>query len=492
MASLEELRAARLAKLKILQERNINPFSAESFYTHTIKEAVDNFDAFSAENKIITLAGRVLSFRGQGALIFVNFFDGTETFQALLKKDDLTDQFTLFNDTVDIGDFIELTGSLFLTKTQQKTIQVSNWRILTKSLRPLPDKWDGLQNEEEKLRKRYLDILSNKEVSDLIVKKSVFWKTARDFMEARGFMGVETPVIENTTGGAEARPFITHYNAFDADAFLRISPELWLKRLIVAGYPKVYEIGRIFRNEGIDADHVQDYTQLEFYWAFSDYRHGMKLVQELYRELAQQTFGTQQFNIRGFEVDLSAEWKNYDYVGTIEEMTGINVMQSDVKTIENKLQELAVDYDKQNFNWNRATDTLWKWCRKKIGGPGFLINVPVAMEPLAKRMEDNDQLVERFQVIIAGTEMGKGFSELNDPIDQLGRFEHQAELRAQGDDEAQMMDSDFVEALEYGMPPTFGFGVSERLFSVLAGKPLRETQIFPFMRKIEKETGEEK
>jgi lysyl-tRNA synthetase class 2 len=295
-------------------------------------------------------------------------------------------------------------------------------------------------------------------------------------------MEVDTPILENTAGGAEAKPFITHYNAYDTDVYLRISPELWLKRLMVAGFPKVFEIGRNFRNEGADAEHLQDYMMMEFYWAYADYKDGMKFVEEMYKHIAKETFGTLKFKIKGFEIDLGKKWEIYDYVETIKKMTKVDVLTVKLKDVEKKLQDLKVEYDKKGFNLNRAIDALWKYCRKQIGGPGFLINVPVMMEPLAKRMEKKDGLVERFQVILAGSEMGKGFSELNDPLDQLDRFTEQVKLREEGDEEAQMMDGEFVEALEYGMPPTCGFGFSERLFSFLSDKPMRECQIFPFMK----------
>ena len=391
--------------------------------------------------------------------------------------------FDLFANTVDMGDFVEISGNLFITKKGQQTIQVKCWSILAKSLRPLPDKWDGLQDEEERLRKRYLDILFNPEVKEMVEKRSKFWSAMREFLGQKNFMEVETPILENMPGGAEARPFITHHNALDLDVYLRISPELWLKRLMVAGFPKVFEIGRVFRNEGMDAEHLQDYTHMEFYQAYSDYENGMKLVEEMYKYITEKTFNTLKFKIKNFDIDLSGQWEKYDYVSIMEKMTGINILQADLKTIENKLRELKVEYDSKNgFNLTRAIDNLWKYCRKQIAGPGFLVNVPVMMEPLAKRMESNPDLVERFQVILAGSEMGKGFSELNDPIDQAGRFTEQAKLREAGDEEAQMNDVDFVEALEHGMPPTFGFGVSERLFSFLMDKPCRDCQIFPLLK----------
>jgi lysyl-tRNA synthetase class 2 len=347
----------------------------------------------------------------------------------------------------------------------------------------LPSEWYGLKDTEERLRKRYLDILMNPEIKDVFIRKSKFWQSIRNFLLTKGFLEVETPVLESVPGGAEAKPFITHHNALDMDVYLRISPELWLKRLMVAGFPKVFEIGRIFRNEGIDAEHLQDYTQMEFYWAFADYYDGMKLVEEMYKKVAQEVYGKTKFRIKGFDIDLSKKWEVYDYTKIIQEATGVDVLKDDVKMMEKRLIDLKIDFDKKGFNKTRAIDNLWKYCRKNIAGPGFLINVPVMMEPLAKRKAENKELVERFQVILAGSELGKGFSELNDSEDQRGRFAEQAKLREQGDEEAQMTDNDFVEALEYGMPPTCGFGISERLFAFFEDKPVRETTIFPLMKK---------
>jgi len=295
-------------------------------------------------------------------------------------------------------------------------------------------------------------------------------------------MEVETPVLESTPGGAEAKPFITHHNALNLNVYLRISPELWLKRLMVAGYPKVFEIGRIFRNEGMDAEHLQDYTQMEFYWAYADYNDGMKLAEEMYKYLAKEVYGTLKFKIKEFDIDLGKKWEVYDFVEIIKKATKINILKTNLEEVKAKLKELDIEYDKKGFNLTRGIDNLWKYCRKKIGGPGFLINVPVSMEPLAKRSEKNPEVVERYQILIAGSEVGKGFSELNDPIDQLERFEAQQKLREAGDEEAQMKDDAFVESLKYGMPPTTGFGISERLFAFLENKPIRECVIFPLMK----------
>ncbi|MEK7091833.1 MAG: lysine--tRNA ligase [Patescibacteria group bacterium] len=487
MASLEELRVERIRKLTLLKEAGMSAYPARTEAGIRVAEALTNFETWSTEAKIITLAGRVLSLRGQGALIFCDLNDGTGKVQALLKTDTLGEgPLTLFNDTVDLGDFIEVTGTLFTTKRGEQTIEVSTWLMLTKALRPLPDKWHGLQDVEEKQRRRYLDILLNPEARDLVEKRAKFWQVARDFFLKRGFLEVDTPVLESIAGGAEARPFITHHNALDQDFYLRIAPELWLKRLIIAGLPKVFEIGRVFRNEGMDAEHLQDYSVLEFYQAFSDYEAGMKIVTELYRELADQVFSTQTFSINDFEVDLSKEWETYNYRDIILEKTAIDINKTDLAEIEAKLKDLGIKYDETGFNITRAMDNLWKYCRKDLAGPGFLIGVPVVMEPLAKRSEQDPNIVERFQVILAGSELGKGFSELNDPLDQAERFAEQVKLREAGDEEAQMNDTDFVEALEYGMPPTCGFGLSERLFAFLADKPIREAQIFPLLRPKEK------
>ncbi len=480
--SFEELRNIRIEKLKLLEKAGMNPYPAVSRRDYYISELINNFQEL-LDKKDIYIVGRILAIRGQGGLVFININDGTGTFQGLFKKDEMDEKdFELFQNTIDIGDFIEISGKLFTTKRGEKTLQVSKWKILTKSLRPLPEKWHGLADEDERFRKRYLDILSNPETRDLIEKRTKFFSSIRQFLSEKGFIEVDTPILENTAGGAEAKPFITHYNAYDSEVYLRISPELWLKRLLVAGFPKVYELGRIFRNEGADAEHLQDYMQMEFYWAYADYNQGMKLVEDMYKYIAEKTFGTTKFNIKGFEVDLNAKWEIYDFAKIIKDKTDIDIFSTKIEEVESKLKELNVEYDRKGFNLNRAIDSLWKYCRKQIGGPGFLINVPVMLEPLAKRMESNKNLVERFQVIIAGSENGKGFSELNDPMDQMSRFVDQAKLREGGDEEAQMMDGEFVEALEYGMPPACGFGFSERLFSFFADKPVRECQIFPFMK----------
>lgn len=484
MGTLEEIKKVRLEKLKKIEGAGLNPFSAKTKRTHKIGEALADFAKLKKSKKEVILAGRIMAQRGHGALLFLNIQDGTANIQVILMQNKIGEKgFKFFIDTIDIGDFVEFKGVLMESKTKEKSLEATDFEILTKTLLPLPEKWHGLQDTEEKLRKRYLDILFNQEVKEMVKQRSVFWNSMREFLMDRGFMEVETPVLEITTGGADARPFITHHNALDMDVYLRISMgELWQKKLMVAGFEKTFEIGRQFRNEGMDAEHLQDYTQMEFYWAYADYNQGMEMVEEMYKFVAKKAFDTLKFEINGHKVNLESKWEKYDYVSTVQKYTGINVLEANIDEMEKALQKLGIEYDKKGFNKTRAIDNLWKYCRKKISGPGFLINQPVVLSPLAKRQEKNKELVQKFQVLIAGSEVGNGYSELNDPIDQAQRFAEQQKLREAGDDEAQMFDHDFVEALEYGMPPTCGFGVSERLFSFLVGKPARECQIFPLMK----------
>jgi len=490
MASLEEIREARLKKLETLKKLGKDPYPAKSERNIEIAKLIENFAGLEKGKNSVTIAGRVMALRAQGALIFVDIFDGTRStdseqtgkFQALLKKGEAIadEDFDLFAETVDIGDFVEVSGTLFVTKREEKTIQVANWKILTKSLLPLPEKWHGLQDIEERYRLRYLDLLMNPELRELIVKKSKFWDVTRSFFKERGFLEVETPTLEVTTGGAEARPFKTHHNDFDLDMCLRISVgELWQKRLMAAGFPKTFEIGRVYRNEGTSPEHLQEFTNMEFYWGYADFKDGMNLVKELYKNIAIELFGKTKFEYNGHAFDLADDWKEIDYANEIKKQTKIDINIATEEEIKTKLQELKVTY--KGDNKERLIDTLWKYCRKNITGPAFLINHPVIVAPLAKKVSDKEY-VQMFQPIIAGSEVGRGYSELNDPVDQKERFDVQGKLMEAGDEEAMMPDLEFVEMLEHGMPPTCGFGFGERLFAVLAGKPLRELQTFPLMR----------
>lgn len=476
---LENLRADKLKKLETFKAAGIEPFPPGPFEKQCTQEVLAQPLGAS-----VRVAGRIMLFREMGNITFLHLQDERGRVQVVINKSKLVDQeYKLWVRNLDLGDFIGVDGERFDTNKGEQSVLAHSLTLLTKSLLPLPDKHKGLEAEETRLRKRYLDLLLNQDVRDIVYKRDRFWNSMREFLKGRGFLEVYTPVLETTTGGADARPFITHHNALDIDVYLRISTgELWQKRLMVAGFEKTFEIGRQFRNEGIDAEHLNDYTQMEFYMAYANYQQGMALVEEMYKHIAHETCGTLKFQIGEFEVDLGKPWERYEYVPTIEKMTGINVLDTDLPTVEKKLKELNVQYDKKGFNLTRAIDTLWKWCRRQIPGPGFLIDEPVAVSPLAKRKPSNSVLTERFHVLIAGSEVGNGYSELNDPIDQAERFEEQERLRQAGDEEAQMADYDFIEALEYGMPPTCGFGVSERLLWFLLNKNGRDCQTFPLMR----------
>jgi lysyl-tRNA synthetase, class II len=486
--AINEIRKNRIAKIKRIETLGFSCYPVATQRTCTNQEALKQFKSLQKEKKELFLVGRIRAQRGHGKASFIDMEDGTASIQVFLRQDALGEKlYKYFIDNFDVGDFVQVKGTLFLTKKKEKTLAVSNFKMLSKSVLPLPEKWHGLKDEEDRFRKRYLDILFSPEVKEMIQKKAVFWNSTREFLSNKGFLEVETPVLETTAGGADARPFETYHNALDMKVYLRISMgELWQKKLMVAGFEKTFEIGRQFRNEGMDAEHLQDYTQMEFYWAYADYKQGMALVEEMYRYVARKTFGTLKFKIRDFDVDLSKKWERYDYQTIISHYTGIDISSSSFNEMVKKLDKLNIKYDKKGFNKGRAIDSLWKYCRKKIAGPGFLINVPVEVSPLAKRNEKNPETTARFQVIFAGSEMGNGYSELNDPIDQAERFAEQQKLRDKGDEEAQMFDHDFVEALEYGMPPTCGFGLSERVFSFLMNKTARECQTFPLMKKKEK------
>ncbi|HEY0948034.1 MAG TPA: lysine--tRNA ligase [Candidatus Paceibacterota bacterium] len=484
MSALDEIRAERMRKLRLLEERGMNPYPNRARRTHEIAQILADFESFESNGAHIVADGRIRAIRTHGGSSFVDIEDGTGKIQLFLKKDEIGEEaFDLFQSAVDNGDFVEAAGSLVRTKSGQESIQVSEWRMLAKTLLPVPDQWYGLSDEDERFRKRYLDMLLNEQTTATARRRSVFWNAFRSYFLERGFVEVETPVLENTTGGAEARPFVTHHNALDIDVYLRISAgELWQKKLLVGGLPKTFEIGRIFRNEGMSREHLQDYTQLEFYQAYSDYEEGMRMVQDLYRYVAQETFGTLKFTIGEHEVDLAKEWEIYDFCEIIRKEYNLDPLTATLDEVKAALKNAGIEKDMDTMNIERGVDLLWKRVRKGVSGPGFLIGVPVYLEPLAKRSEKDDRVVERMQVILAGSEMGKGFSELNNPTDQRERFEKQQALRDAGDDEAQMADMEFVEALEYGMPPAFGFGCSERLFSFLQNMDVREAQLFPLMR----------
>ncbi len=481
MASLEDLKTERLKKLEALSALGISSYPSKSSKTHDLSEVISQFNSLESKQTILTVNARVMTSRGQGAISFIDLYDGTARMQVVIKLPESSEEvMNFYREYVDTGDFVEVMGTLFVTKSGQQSILVTSIIMLAKALLPLPDKYHGLVDEELRMRNRYLDILTNEELRELFVAKARFWDVVRRFLKDKKFLEVETPTIEVTTGGAEARPFATHHNDFDLDVYMRICVgELWQKRLMASGIPRTFEIGRAYRNEGSSPDHLQEFTNCEFYMAYADYEDGMKLVEELYRTIAHEVFGTTSFTTRGHTFDLADEWKRIDYSEEVLRQTGIDLKKTTQEEIKSKLKELHVTYD--GVNLERLTDTLWKYCRKHISGPAFLINHPVLVAPLAKKNKDGIT-AQVFQPILAGSELGKGYSELNDPIDQRERFTIQKRLLAEGDEEAMMSDDSFIEMLEHGMPPTCGFGFGERLFAFFMDKPIRETQMFPLVK----------
>ncbi len=472
-----EIFRARLEKLHKLKELGLNPYPSFSADKISISKI-----CLMPLDTVVKACGRVVSFRQHGKITFSDIVDESSKIQLAFKKDTLGDNkydlLTLF----DVSDFISVSGKLFKTKAGELTIEVSDYTLLSKSLRPLPDQWYGFKDVEERYRQRYVDFNLNPELKDLFKKKALFWQTIRSFMISKGFLEVETPVLENTAGGADANPFVTHHDALDIDVYLRISMgELWQKRLMVGGFEKTFEIGRQFRNEGISREHLQDYTQMEFYWAYANYENSMKLVEEMYKKVAFETFGTYEFEIGEHKVNLQGSWRQLSFPDALTDHYKIDVKKASDNDLKKKMKQEGIRFEESDGR-GRLLDLMWKVVRRKVTGPVFLVDHPVEVSPLAKRKAKEPQFVERYQVIIAGSEVGNGYSELNDPIDQAERFRQQQEMREKGDDEAQMYDYDFVRALEYGMPPVTGFGVSERLFSFLANKSVRECVMFPLLK----------
>lgn len=472
----------RVKKLDLLRSERVDPYPVTGKRSVFVGDFLRSFFSLTRNKTTVYLAGRVRSIRDQGKILFVLCQDSTGKIQCILKKDLLSD-FARIKKTLDIGDIVQISGVALVSNTGEKSLLVKKYALLSKSLRPLPSDFYGLENIETRLRKRYLDTLLNADERELFVRKAIFWKSMRDFLESFGFMAVETPVFEITPGGAEAEPFVTHHNALDEDFYLRIALEIALKKMIVGGFEKIYEIGRIFRNEGIDAEHLQDYTQLEFYWAYADYRELMKFVKKMYQTVIKKTFGTLTLPFGNKKINWGGAWNTVDYCAAFKKYNKLDVLSCSDDDLRARAKELHIVFEK-NIGRGRLIDLVYKkTVRPLLIKPTFLINPPVVIEPLAKRSSKDPRVVERFQVMAYGTELGKGFSELNDPIDQRARFEEQMKLREKGDKEAQMLDEEFLEALEYGMPPTAGFGASERLFAVLAQRPIRETVFSPPMRK---------
>lgn len=492
MATLKELRDERLRKLEELKKLGVNPYPAEAKRTHDAQHIVAEFDQL--ESKQVTTLGRITSIRKFGKIAFIVIKDDGGKVQLVWRHDDgaqadranselLMSDITL----LDTGDFVEATGKVMKTQTGEQSIEIERLRLLAKSLRPMPLAREGFTNKEERLRRRYVDMNVNEDVRQRFIRRSKFWQATRDFLNKKGFVEINVPVLEHTTGGADANPFVTHMDALGQDFYLRISHELPLKRLIGAGFERVYDIGPRFRNENYSDEHLPEHVAMEWYWAYADWRDGMKFQTELFRYVIERAFGTLQFKLGEFEVDLSKDWEEWDYAETIQKRYGIDPFNCTLDEVKKALTDNKLEVE-QTENKARGIDKLWKNIRKDVAGPVWLVNTPTFISPLAKVNPDRPETTQRFQAVIAGSEISNGFSELNDPLDQLQRFTEQQAMRDAGDDEAMMLDIDFIEMLEYGMPPACGLGFSERVFWIFEGVTAREGVPFPQLRQDTDET----
>ena len=477
----EDIVQVKLDKLKNIREFGMEAYPEKTRRDFSNAQALAKFDEI-VEKKIF-LVGRVRSLRPMGGSAFANIEDESGKMQLFLNKGNMPEElFRLFVKNVELGDFVQVTGQLFLTKTLEQSLKVTDWKMLCKNIRPIPTEHFGIKNEEQLLRQRYLDLMINPDTRELFRKKNVFWQTIRNFLAADGFLEVQNPVFENTPGGADAEPFVTHHKALDQDFFMRISLELSLKRLLVGGYEKVFEIGRVFRNEGIDRHHLQEFDHREFYAAYWDFKKGMEFAEKMSRQVVKNVTGGFVTEYEGATIDWEKEFPVVDYFDAFKAETGLDLAVVSLEALRTKADELGIKYEK-TYGKGRMIDTVYKkTLRLKMIQPCFLVGHPIEVSPLAKMDPANPNKVLRFQIVAGTAELCNAFAELNDPIDQRERFESQMALREAGDTEAQMIDEDFVAALEYGMPPAFGFGLSERFFAFLVNKSVRECVIFPPMK----------
>ena len=485
MATIDELRKIRLKKLEAIKKTGFLAYPEKTKRTHKISQALANFNSLIKTKKEIILAGRIKSLRGHGGSTFLHIEDGSGKIQAYFKKDRIGERgYQFFLDNFDIGDFIEIRGILFKTKKGEKTMEVSDFKILAKSLLPLPEKWHGLQDVEERFRKRYLDLIFNPDVRKKFELRSKIIKEIRNFLDGEGFLEVETPILQPIYGGAKAKPFKTHLNALDLDLYLRIAPELYLKRLLVGGFEKIYEIGRVFRNEGIDRSHNPDFTMLEFYWAFADYKDLMKLTEKMFAQLVKKIFNKLEISYEGKKINFKTPWPRIEFSRILRKEAKINLEEIHPEALKKEAKKMGIEVENGEGKSDIADKIYKKLCLPKIWQPTFITNHLLGSFPLSKSLEKNPKNLANFQLVVAGWELINAFSELNDPLEQRKRFEEQEKSFKAGLEEAQRMDEDFLEALEYGMPPAAGFGLGiDRLVALLTDShSLREVILFPTMR----------
>ena len=483
MSTIDEIRQNRIEKLKKLLRSGDNPYPIEVKRTHEIKQVLEDFASLSKKEEEVILVGRVRTIRTHGALTFIDFEDGTGKLQALFGKDKIGEKsYQFFLDTFDIGDFIEIRGVLLETKRGEKTTEARDYKMICKSLRPLPEKWHGLKDVEERYRKRYLDLIFSPEVKEKFVIRSKFIKELRNFLDNEGFFEVETPILQLLYGGARAKPFKTHLNAMDTDVYLRISPELYLKRLLVGGFEKVYEIGKCFRNEGVDKFHNPDFTMIEVYWAYADYKQSMKMIERMFEVVLTKVLGTTDVKYGEEVLNFKGPFERIEFFSLLEKYTDIKYEELNEKALLKKAKEMGIDVPKGADKPNIADEIYKKYCRPKLIQPTFVIHHPKGFQPLAKGLEG--EKLANYQLVVAGAEVINAFSELNDPIEQEEILKMQEKLFKGGFEEAQRSDEDFVEALEHGMPPAAGFGMGiDRIVLMLTdSSSLREVILFPLMK----------
>ena len=483
-----EEESARRARLKTLRQHGIDPYPSDVERSHTIKEFLAHFEEFEDNQTSVTLVGRLRTIRKHGGLTFANLEDGSGTVQLAFQRNELgEDDYDFLHETLDMGDFIQITGTAFVTRKGEQTLDATEYDLTTKTLLPLPEKWHGLTDTEARYRQRYLDLLSNESVKAKFRVRAKILKTMRDYLDQHGFLEVETPILQHVPGGANAKPFKTHHNALDSDMYLRIAPELFLKRCIVGGFERVYEVARCFRNEGIDHSHNPEFTQVEGYVAYMDYEAMMEFMEEMIVEVIKACgLDVSAVPYEGEELDFSTPWKRMTYRDALLSYADVDIEKHETRE---EFAEVAKDIGvpvATGDSKGTIIDNIYKHTvRPKIVQPTYLVDYPVELSPLAKRKRDDMRYVEMFQLVYGkGVENVKAFSELNDPIDQAERFEEQRKAREAGDDEAQFADDAYVEALKHGMPPTAGFGVGiDRLAATLTDSHnLKEVIMFPALK----------
>ncbi len=488
--TLGQLKKDRLKKLQAILKAGIEVYPSQTKRSSTNLEALNNFSKFIKKN--VTLVGRLGSFRGHGGLFFVDLIDESAKIQLVFKKNILgAENFNFFRDNIERGDFLQVEGKLFLTKMGEKTMEVEEWKILSKTIFPLPEKWAGLKNEETRSRKRYLDLLTNPETKEKFKKRSLFIQSLRDFLLKNNFLEVETPILQDMAGGAIAKPFKTKHETLNQDFYLRIAPELYLKRLIVGGLEKVFEFARNFRNEGISPQHNPDFTMLEFYWAYADYEGLMHFTEKMLREIVPKINGSLKVKFQEKIFDFTPPYQIVTFDSLIKKELGLDIEKLTRKELLSfvKKNKIQIDQKISTLSEAKILDEIYKKIiRPKLKGPLFLTDYPKEMIPLAKTKEDNPKKIATFQLIINGWEIIKAYNELNDPIEQRKRFEKQARDKKKGDREAHSLDLDYIEALSYGMPPTagWGMGIDRFLVILLNQKNVRDVILFPLRRKKDK------